>query len=87
MDELITFNGSRETDEDYETFYFPRVQDEEGDRIFEFTKTAHRPYDIAVTACLVIIKHHLGDEIQVKSDGDDSQWFDAKLMCCHGFGS
>lgn len=34
-----------------------------------FCKTAQKPYDVVVTACLAILKHHLGDQIEVSSDG------------------
>ena len=72
----------------YESFSFPRVMrlhgweepDEQG-RFFACCKTAFRPYDLAVTAFLVIAKHHLGDQIRVTSDGGPQQWFDAKLLC------
>jgi hypothetical protein len=72
----------------YETFIFPRIMeisagydpDKEG-RYFDCTKTAFRPYDIAVTAFLVIAKHHLGDHIKVSSDGEDGHWFDGKMLC------
>lgn len=76
----------------HETFSLPRIlpkdgyrsaldaKDEAG-RIFGFTKTAYKPYDIAVTAVLIIAKKHLGDLINVKSDGDDKDWFDAKRVC------
>lgn len=41
---------------------------------FNFCKTARKPYDIVVTACLAILKHRLGDAIEVSSDGDASDW-------------
>lgn len=72
----------------YETFSFPRTiklrewqKPDEKKHYFAFCKTAFRPYDVAVTAFLVIAKHHLGDAIVVSSDGDSPQWFDAKLLC------
>ena len=46
-----------------------------------FTKTGFRPYDIAVTAALLIAKHHLGDRFIVHSNGLEPQWKDAKRMC------
>lgn len=71
----------------YETFAFQREynpQDwefsEEG-KYFDFCKTAFRPYDLAVTAFLIIAKHHLQDDITIRSDGEDVHWFDAKLLC------
>lgn len=48
---------------------------------FDFCKTAFRPYDLAVTACLLIAKHYLKDKIIVSTDGEDVHWFDAKLLC------
>jgi len=69
----------------YETFYFPRVVRRDDYIVDGFAfgscKTAFRPYDVAVTAFLVIAKHHLGNEIRVKSDGEDPNWFDAKQIC------
>ena len=38
-----------------------------------FCKTAFRPYDLAVTAFLMIVKHHLGSEVQVQTDGAPCQ--------------
>lgn len=39
-----------------------------------FCKTARKPYDLAVTACLAIMKYRLGDNINVGSDGDSDEW-------------
>ena len=47
----------------------------------QYTKTNHRPYDLAVTACLVIAKHHLGDGIIVESNGTEEQWSKATRLC------
>lgn len=72
----------------YETLDFPRVmrldrfiQAAENGMVFNFCKTAFRPYDIAVTGCLVIAKHHLGEELRVASDGDIDHWFDGMMLC------
>lgn len=76
----------------YETFHFPRVmapediewqteRDPDRKLFFECTKTAFRPYDVAVTAFLVIAKHYLADLIEVTSDGKDEFWRDAKNLC------
>jgi len=50
-------------------------------KYFDCCKTAFRPYDWAVTAFLVIAKHHLRDKIIVRSDGELPQWQDAMLLC------
>ena len=71
----------------YETFLFSQTfeplawQVPEDGRYFEFCKTARRPYDLAVTACLVIAKHHFRDLIRVTSDGEPVNWQDAMLLC------
>lgn len=39
-----------------------------------FCKTAQKPYDTLVVACLTILKHRLGDAITVDSDGDSRDW-------------
>ncbi len=72
----------------YDTFFFPRRLDadfaldpDEHGLYFGFTKTAFRPYDIAVTAALLIAKRKLKDQIMVYSDGNDCHWSDAKRIC------
>lgn len=66
----------------YESFVFERISSEPRDiGHFGSCKTAFRPYDVAVTACLLIARHRFGDPIQVKTDGEDAQWIDAKEVC------
>jgi hypothetical protein len=43
---------------------------------FNFCKTALKPYDVVVTACLAVLKHRLGDLIEVSSDGRAIDWSD-----------
>jgi hypothetical protein len=50
-------------------------------KFFECTKTAYKPYDLAVTICLVIAKHYLKDDIAISSDGELEQWQDAITIC------
>lgn len=52
---------------------------------FNCAKTAFKPYDLAVTAALIICKHHCPD-IQVHSDGEDEHWQDAKMVCMEWLG-
>ena len=81
--EKRTCNG----DCSYETFHFPRVykpgawQELREGLYFNCCKTAFRPYDLAVTAFLVVAKHHLGKRLLVHSDGEVPQWQDAMLLC------
>lgn len=74
----IRFNGVGE--DGHETFSISkdsesRASNDRGQQ-FDFCKTAYKPYDKYVTACLVILKHHLGDAISVSSDGDLGDWTD-----------
>jgi len=41
---------------------------------FNFCKTAQKPYDIVVVACLAVLKYRLKDNIVVSSDGDSKDW-------------
>ena len=53
------------------------------------TINEHCPYDICVQAALIIFKHHLGDFINVSSDGKGSDWDRARQSCEEhlGYGS
>ncbi|MGH9440599.1 MAG: hypothetical protein ACRD22_22730 [Terriglobia bacterium] len=42
---------------------------------------SEKPYDLAITAALLIAKHHWGENIKITSGGSDAQWWDAKLTC------
>ena len=37
--------------------------------MFNFTKTAYKPYDLLVTAILALYKHHFGDAVSISGDG------------------
>ena len=71
-----------------EPFYFPRVMEigewhepDSTGKYFERCKTTFKPYDLAVVAFLIIAKKHLGDSIEISTDGTDDNWFDGKLIC------
>ena len=76
----------------YETFDLPRIykpeyrSDDPDGFLFSCCKTAFRPYDLAVTAVLLIAKHHLGKNIRISSDGRDAHWQDAKYLCWRHLG-
>lgn len=85
----IRFNG--EGDNGHETFSIDRVyrtypeqsKPARGEGWFEFTKTARKPYDAAVCACLIVFHHHVGQSYSVRSDGDDADegWVAARETC------
>ena len=47
------------------------------------TKTARKPYDAAVCACLIVLHHHFGKSYSVSSDGGDGDdgWVAARDCC------
>jgi hypothetical protein len=47
---------------------------------FGFTKTARKPYDAVVTACLIHLKDIYGDLVSIGSDGDWSEWQDGARL-------
>ncbi len=67
-DEGIFFNGIDA--EAHETMCIDR----EPENGFHFCKTAEKPYDVAVTACLIVLQHFLKDAVEVSSDGEAKDW-------------
>ena len=71
--ETVRFNGY---DADaHETFHWSL--DSSG---FGFTKTARKPYDAVVTACLIHLKDVYGDLVSIGSDGRWSEWQDGARL-------
>ncbi len=86
-DTVIQFNGVEE--HAHEWFEITRVYSErdlhpDEPLKFGFCKTAQKPYDLAVMSCLIIFKHHFGDQFRVSSDGEMVDWAPAvKLVREH----
>ena len=85
----IAFNGIE--GQHCETFVI-RVTEQPrrlGRPLFSYCKTQKLPYGLCVKCALVILKHHMPDDIRVMSDGTDADWNDAKQLClsCLGYGS
>ena len=77
----ITFNGDANLDLDHETFYLSKAgikqrgyEKKEGRKGFAFCKTAKKPYDLLVCACLLVYKHHSPNTMELGSDGLDEDW-------------
>ena len=77
----------------HEPFTFPIAETQNSWRqdeplVFAFTKTAFKPYDLAVTAALIVVKHYV-PEVIVHSDGESHNWDDARMVCMEwlGYGS
>jgi tetratricopeptide (TPR) repeat protein len=69
----ITINGLGA--DAHEDFRFPRASaEDEGDR-FQFCKTAGKPYDEVVTACLIVARDHFPPQVlDIASDGEWADW-------------
>ena len=72
----------------YETFNLPRCVDPESSRkpdenglYANYVKTGFRPYDVGVTAALLVAKRHLKNQFMIQSNGGDRQWLDARRIC------
>jgi len=91
--DVIQFNGVGEGR--HETFVLSRLnyreewQNGDSDMLFNFCKTARKPYDLFVCSCLIIAKNHLKNDIKVTSDGEQSDWAEAIILCQNsvGYGS
>ncbi len=73
---VISQDGERMVwKEVWETFVFRRT-----DTRFRFCKTGQNGGDEYVTAVLAVAKHHFGDDLQVSSDGNWSDWAKGLLI-------
>jgi hypothetical protein len=87
------FNGDATTGMDlgHETFGWyafpeqPEWRAGEPD-VFDFCKTAHKPYDAVVTAVLLRAKAVYGDLVSISSDGDWSEWGSGRALYLKTFG-
>lgn len=57
-----------------------------GAMVFDFCKTAEKPYDEVVTAILIRAKHHYGTSVEITSDGVWSEWSPGAFLCVELFG-
>lgn len=68
----LEVNGKRENR--HESFSMREHYRQVLEEPFAFCKTARKPYDVAVTACLSVLKYRLGELISVSSDGNAEDW-------------
>jgi len=83
----VWFNGDGTNDQnlDHETFAielfetgnYRKIDEFDKTGVFGFCKTAYKPYDFAVMISLIVIKHHLGADFSISSDGGIEEWKDA----------
>jgi hypothetical protein len=67
----IVFNGDGSKGEAHESFVLSRVSNFEGERVFQFCKTARKPYDRYVKAVLIVAQRVAPGALEVSCDGDD----------------
>ena len=81
---LIRFNGIG--DDGHETFLLARDSEPgrtAGDKYrFQFCKTAHKPYDIAVVAILTLCHRYTNGAWDIGSDGEPDEWKDGVALAC-----
>ncbi len=80
-DEEVVFNGVEGTN--CEPFVFRHIQHPRPERnvVFEYCKTEHLPYDLAVQCCLVVFHHYFEGLIEISTDGSDDDWQEAFDIC------
>jgi len=77
----VGFNGQGD-DNSHETFLFQPFDCGN----FAFCKTAYKPYDVVVTACLAIAADVIQDGIEVSSDGDTEDWEEGAALATRVLG-
>jgi hypothetical protein len=77
----------------HETFSFDAVCPEQkayntqSPMYFDFCKTAEKPYDVVVTASLLLLKDCYGDAVDISSDGYWSEWLNGRELYKRVFGN
>ena len=81
-DKEVHFNGSE--DDCYEDFKvsLQASHGSKSDKCNWFCKTAQKPYDIVVVACLCALEDRLGKNFQARSDGAPDEWEEGKDLAC-----
>lgn len=77
-EKVINFNGL--CPDDYETFQISRDNPQS-----DSCKTARKPYDTLVCACLLALMRHFPDRFEVSSDGSWNNWKEARRLYCRTF--
>jgi len=76
----VNFNGA--AGQDCEDFvlreHYSQNLDSNSGR--DFCKTNRLSYDTLVVACLIVLKHYLGDKFYVASDGDKIDWSEGLIL-------
>jgi hypothetical protein len=71
-DNRVNMNGDKTYGLNHETFYL-----EKDYKDFNFCKTAHKPYDLAVCSLLLLAHEHMPGHYNIHSDGNLDEWKEA----------
>lgn len=85
---VIAFNGDKKDDMYHETFAIERVKRDsrsEKGLVFDFCKTARKPYDLMVKISMLRLKYHF-PECELSCDGVAADWKQAKKVYKKVFG-
>ena len=66
---------------------FDKERWEEYGSTLGFTKTAHKPYDLLVTATLALYKYHFGDKVSISGDGGKEGYYEGLALVNEVLGS
>ncbi len=85
--DIICFNGDASKELDHETFLLQVDNDgrAENGLVFDFCKTARKPYDLMVQISMLRLKHHF-PESKISSDGDSKDWANGRKLYKKIFG-
>lgn len=85
-DDTVLFNGTTGTA--VEPFEIHQTEFDRRGRstVRSYCKTELAPYDLCVRIALIILRHHLGDLIEVTSDDRKDNWSTARIWTSHIFG-
>lgn len=88
---VVHFNGTAVKERQLATNGYWKDIDDLGHETFRlertncngFCKTARKPYDLMVTACLLLLAYHFGDQVDINSDGYEEEWREAFKFVGH----
>lgn len=88
----VHFNGAGYPDADHESFVIDKKVDTssftwaEEKMAFDCCKTARKPYDAVVCACLLALKSRAPSAFKISSDGNAGDWVAAARFARHALG-
>ena len=91
--DIIMFNGDATDGMDHETFAIERDNikrtieygEDKNELVFDFCKTARKPYDLMVKISMLRLKHHF-PQTEISGDGGASDWKQARTIYKKAFG-